>query len=59
MKIDKAIEILDTHVKSFPTGIRNDLVDAIILGKEALKAVKECRASHMFCPGLIMPGETQ
>lgn len=58
MKLTKAIEILAIRTIAGPTPDSPDYLNAIKLGIEALKAVKECRASHMFCPGLTMPGET-
>lgn len=58
MTIDEAIKYLSkepANVRGLGMQVR---IDALKLGTEALKAVKECRASHMFCPGLTMPGET-
>ena len=58
MTLTKAIAVLDRH---YVLGFHVDraiLNEAARLGIEAMKAVKECRASHMFCPGLMLPGET-
>ena len=59
MTIDEAIEIETIHNDHNPDFTDAQRRVAHQLGIEALKAVKECRASHMFCPGLTMPGETK
>jgi len=59
MTIDEAITELTKVVGKWQYGASNSRDSALKLGIEALKAVKQCRASHMFCPGLTMPGETE
>jgi len=59
MNIDKAIEIKRCTGEDFLHTDPDEIDEADRLSIEALKAVKECRASHMFCPGLVMPGETE
>ena len=59
MTIDKAIKILRTFELGMAIPYGQNTKDALNLSIEALKAVKACRESHMFCPGLIMPGETE
>ncbi len=59
MTIDRAIIGLSEIMKCPNTISQEDGFAAIKLGIEALKAVKECRASHMFCPGLTMEGESK
>jgi hypothetical protein len=59
MTLEEAINVLEQYSHE-PEGISlEDETHAIELGIEALKAVKECRASHMFCPGMTMPGESE
>jgi len=57
MKIDKAIEIL----KELKRGLVADEEDAIQLGIEALKSVKQDRVLKLQLPGRLipLPGETE
>ena len=59
MNIEKAIDIKTRTGEEFLNTDPDEIDEAERLSIEALKAVKECRASHMFCPGLIIPGETE
>ena len=59
MTIDEAIKELSFLAYQSNSIQDVNLTDALRLGIEALKAVKECRASHMFCPGIVMEGETE
>ena len=58
MKIEKAIGILEEKQKeNEPHWERGDR-DALKLGTEALKAVKDARANNYYTPIATMPGET-
>lgn len=59
MKIPKAIEVLSEATKgTWPTP-NSDLVDAIQLGKEALREVKRLRSYKAFHVVKLLPGETE
>jgi len=58
MKIEKAIEILEEFRISDPGEDFQDIDDALKLGTEALKAVKDARANNYYTPIATMPGET-
>lgn len=59
MTIDEAIQRIVVIGETRMLELSLIDVCALLLGIEALKEIKECRASHMFCPGLKMPGETE
>ena len=59
MTLEEAIRLKEKYQHVLPKECHPDLLEADNLSIEALKAVIECRASHMFCPGLTMPGETE
>ena len=58
MTIDKAIEILTAERICFPTSHTPDLNDALQLGIEALKAVKDSRFDPSTYVPHLLPGET-
>uniref|UniRef100_A0A6H2A0Y8 Uncharacterized protein n=1 Tax=viral metagenome TaxID=1070528 RepID=A0A6H2A0Y8_9ZZZZ len=58
MKLEKAIEILTFwHDNASPT-LKGDYKDALNLGIEALKLVKEGREKGTIIPTYLLPGET-
>ena len=59
MNIEKAIEILDTHQCDMPRNEVPDLIDAMKLGIEALKRIKEERTGYETYAPDLLPGETE
>lgn len=59
MTIDKAIEILGLRIKSPFVRANPDTKDAIKLGIEALKRIKECRLADHTIKEDLLPGETE
>ena len=59
MKIDKAIEILAEVNNDYADQLWDDALDAISLGIEALKRVKESRKKAYFTTRSLLPGETR
>ena len=58
MTLDKAIEILSQDLAYTYPAKFNDLQDAINLGREALKEVREARLMNNVLPHTLLPGET-
>lgn len=59
MKIEKAIEILEDGLRFVEPGDSPDKPDAVQLGIEALKVIKELR-HYPFPDGIVqLPGETK
>lgn len=58
MKIDKAKEILEAHTHEDEYLFSDDDVDAVKLGIEALKRVKNTRRPHSYFKEVALPGET-
>jgi len=58
MKIDKAIELLETAKEGFPLGNVEQYFVAMELGIEALKAIKNYRQLPAYSTLRILPGET-
>ena len=59
MKIDKAIKILDVHQEMLRLEDLPDLYNALQLGIEALKRLKEHREEHIDITFRALPGETE
>lgn len=59
MTLDKAIKILDRTEIQLRTAQDHDLFDAIKLGIEALKAIKEERTYTFGLVPDLLPGETR
>ena len=59
MTIDKAIEILQDVLDIVPRTITPDEVDALKLGIEALKRIRNARNTGYFLPAAPLPGETE
>ena len=57
MKIDKAIELLNTTIKTLPATLRDDEKDAVRLGIEALKRIKDDRRINPDLNPYPLPGE--
>ena len=58
MKIDKAIKFLEDDVTVLLLREEPDFTDAVKLGIEALKRVKEARQRVYFISRALLPGET-
>ena len=59
MKLKKAIEILNAYQADLCYDPDIDLVTAIKLGIEAMKAVAEFRQKHLERVVALLPGETE
>jgi len=59
MTLDKAIEILDLITDTPPSGANQDFVDAVKLGIEALKRIKDRRDLRTGWEAQLLPGETK
>lgn len=59
MNLKKAEEILDDLAITGEVFIGADDLDAIKLGKEASKAVRDARANNYWTPIPLLPGETE
>jgi len=59
MQINKAIEILSHHLKLWTPQDPKDDIDAIQLGIEALKEVREARLMGDHLGHTLLPGETR
>ena len=59
MKLDKAIEILMKQRFSFPTDEMRVINDALKLGIEALKVIKDVRPTDYGAIDDLLPGETK
>ena len=59
MTIDKALRIIDHHIKKWHPAIDSELIDAFKLSYEALKRIKQDRLmAHPYCLNSL-PGETK
>ncbi|MBA7535574.1 hypothetical protein ES705_27832 [subsurface metagenome] len=59
MNLEKAIEILQQDWNSQETGEQSDYQDAVRLGIEALKTIKEMRYESVYDGTTQLPGETK
>ncbi len=59
MNIEEAIEVLEQDHTSQETGEQSDYQDAIQLGIDALKWIKEGRVTYTMFPNKPLPGETE
>jgi len=59
MKLDKAIELLNTAKEGWPVGDSEDYYKALELGIEALKRVKLNRGYELRVHPLLLLGETE
>lgn len=59
MKLDEAIEIQEQYLRQKETHLSNDLDDAIKLGIEALRQVKESRFDPSTWEPRPLSGETK
>ena len=59
MKLEKAIEISENEQRRNYTERGNPIYEAHQLLIEAGKRIEAIRASLAFCPGLLLPGETE
>lgn len=59
MKIDKAIEILDVRPGQSGFFLTPERLEAMRLGIEALKRVKEARVKVYFTSRTLLPGESK
>lgn len=59
MTIDKAFRLITSALYVPDPSISQDFYDAIELGSEALKRVKEARVKYHSVWGGLLPGETE
>ena len=59
MTLDKAIEILNGPEPDIDGILNDDYKDAIMLGSEGLKAIKEYRKFPFYSSLKLLPGETE
>ena len=59
MKLEKAIEILTTYMKGSNEAEPVDFDDALMLGVEALKRIRDGRTKSYDYFGHLLPGETK
>jgi len=57
MKLEKAIEILDLNIREAGKKMPPDVLDALKLGAQALKAIKEYREMPFYGLLKLLPGE--
>ena len=59
MKLEKAIEIINEHLRFYRFSEDEYFKDALQLGTEAMKRLKELRTPSSGNPHLQLPGETE
>lgn len=59
MTLEKAIEILEEEIAGMVKAGGGDWDDAILLGIEALKRVRDYKKAHIGLHYTPMPGETE
>jgi len=59
MKLEKAIEVIENILDSVEPGDPQEEQDALELGIEALKAVKDARVNNYYTPIAPLSGETK
>lgn len=58
MEIPKAIEILELAIPDPEAVTALEMIDAMQLGIEAMKAIIDVRANNYYTPIPLLPGET-